>query len=380
MVLEQVINKSLMIHLFRRKRVQKTVGSWRSGKFNPLVSRSYSLNSYCLSKLWFRTSSLDLRVSDVTFLHTKCKSYVYQDLLQKPSELVLFRPREQGGLGLHNIDCKARAHLIATFLQTAANPRFISSQFHSALYKYHVLGEQEGVPSPGLPPYYNKVFFNTIRKVHEKSPLNPVQMSVGQWYQYLLEETMTMVEDEEGRRTAKLCRVEELQPSVDWGRSFSLARLKGLSPNNKSVMFKLLHQLLPTGERVHRLQPNKNPGCSLCRTAPLDNLMHSIFECEANQSAAMVMLRCGQCYAPSLSAAGLLRLEVDAQDPFALPTVVIIATGIELIWTNRMKSAVTSQAAMRAELEARAGLFRQARGRRLREAGAIMANILAITM
>ena len=78
--------------------------------------------------------------------------------------------------------------------------------------------------------------------------------------------------------------------------------------------------------------------------------MHSIFECEANQSAAMVMLRCGQCYAPSLSAAGLLRLEVDAQDPFALPTVVIIATGIELIWTNRMKSAVTSLTGMRAEL------------------------------
>ena len=97
-------------------------------------------------------------------------------------------------------------------------------------------------------------------------------------------------------------------------------------------------------------------------------------------AAAGVMLRAAQCYSPSLSPVGLLRLEVDAQDPFTLPTVVFIATGIELIWTNRMKSAVTSPAAMRAELQARAGLLRQARGRRLREAGAIMANILAITM
>ena len=55
-------------------------------------------------------------------------------------------------------------------------------------------------------------------------------------------------------------------------------------------------------------------------------------------------------------------------------TVVIVATGIELIWSNRLKSAVTSLAAMRAELEARA------RGRRLTEAGAIMAIILDITM
>ena len=203
---------------------------------------------------------------------------------------------------------------------------------------------------------------------------------MGQWYQYLLEDRVTMVKDKEGRRTARRCRVEELQPEVNWGRSFSLARLKGLSPDNKSVLLKVLHQLLPTGERVARLQPNKSPACSLCRTGPVDTLLHAITDCQANKAAAFLMLRCAQVYAPSLSAASLLLLEVDAQDPFALPTVVFIATGIELIWTNRMKSAVTSEAAMRAELEARVGLFRQARGRRLREAGAIMANILAITM
>ena len=57
-----------------------------------------------------------------------------------------------------------------------------------------------------------------------------------------------MVEDEEGRRSARTCRVEELQPGVNWGRSFSLARLKGLSPDQKSVLLKLLHELLPTGK------------------------------------------------------------------------------------------------------------------------------------
>ena len=91
---------------------------------------------------------------------------------------------------------------------------------------------------------------------------------MGQWYQYLLEDRVTMVKDKEGRRTARRCIVEELQPEVNWGRSFSLARLKGLSPDNKSVLLKVLHQLLPTGERVARLQPNKSPACSLCRTGP----------------------------------------------------------------------------------------------------------------
>ena len=71
-------------------------------------------------------------------------------------------------------------------------------------------------------------------------------------------------------------------------------------------------------------------------------------------AAARVMLRAAQCYSPSLSPVCLLRLKVHAQDPFTLPNVIFIATGMELIWTNRMKSVVTSLAAMRADLEARA--------------------------
>ena len=42
-------------------------------------------------------------------------------------------------------------------------------------------------------------------------------MTVGQWYQYVLEDRVTMVKDKEGRRMARRCSVEELQPEVNWG-------------------------------------------------------------------------------------------------------------------------------------------------------------------
>jgi hypothetical protein len=154
-------------------RVQNCVGSWKSGKFMPLVSRPFSINTYCLSKVWFRTGSVDLRVGDIKAITSKIKSYVYQDLYKKPSEVLLYRDVEDGGLGLHHLESKAQAHLIATFIQTAAGKRFQTSLFHAWLYRYHVQGETH-LPDPGFTPYYDQKFFQEIKKVKEDSPLNPI--------------------------------------------------------------------------------------------------------------------------------------------------------------------------------------------------------------
>ena len=40
-----------------QEKVSNVVGPWRGGKFMPLNQRSFSLNSYCMSKLWFRCGS-----------------------------------------------------------------------------------------------------------------------------------------------------------------------------------------------------------------------------------------------------------------------------------------------------------------------------------
>ena len=86
-------------------RVKSTIGSWKSGKFMPLVCRPFSLNSCCLSKVWFRAHSVDLRAGGITAISSAWKSWLCQDMLEKPSELLLYRPVEDGGLGLHHVHC-----------------------------------------------------------------------------------------------------------------------------------------------------------------------------------------------------------------------------------------------------------------------------------
>ena len=358
-------------------RVKEKLGSWKSGKFMPLVSRPFSVNSYGLSKIWFRAHSVDLRAGDISTITSLCKSYIYQDMLEKPNELVLFRKVQDGGLGLHNIECKAMALLITTFLQTAANPRFQQSLYHNCLFRYYCLGD-DSLDKPSMPPYYSEAFFNTIKKVVDNSPLNPVHMTSKQWYTYLLEEKVTMEEmDEEGRRQLKKCRIEILYPDIDWQKSYQLCRLRGLSTEIRSFCFKLIHQILPFRDRTSQLMRNNNSQCQLCNQNSTETPLHGLFLCSRNNEAAELILAYTRPFDPTITAEKILKLDINVSDRiYELPTTLIAATGLYQIWENRKNKKGTAPYQIRAELECLISLLRRARSRKCRETGNMIENTL----
>ena len=70
--------------------------------------------------------------------------------------------------------------------------------------------------------------------------MNPLYMTVKEWYKLLLEKNITMREiDPEGRMELIPCKVEEREPTVFWSESYRISRLHGLSPMSKSFLFKL---------------------------------------------------------------------------------------------------------------------------------------------
>ena len=88
-------------------KVKNIIGAWRGGKFMPLSNRPHSLNTFCLSKVWFRCASVNLRVFDVSKITSNIKSWLFADQLEKPEEVVLHLPRKFGGLELINVQYKA---------------------------------------------------------------------------------------------------------------------------------------------------------------------------------------------------------------------------------------------------------------------------------
>ena len=241
---------------------------------------------------------------------------MYQDCFEKPSELVLFRQTKDGGLGLFNVKIRSLSCLIRTFLETAVNPSFRHNLYHEVLFRYHVLGE-ESLPDPGIPPFYDKKFFSTIRHYHENSPLNVAVMSTKQWYSVLMEDQVLMQPATDSSPPALIqVRAESLSPSNDWTHSWRLARIKGLESQLSTFLFKLLHQLLPTQERVQRLGGTEDnlPGlCKLCHTE-VEDLSHAFFYCPQSRVSGLALLGWVQGVAPTLQPEDALQLTAKASN------------------------------------------------------------------
>ena len=148
-----------------QNRVKNKIGSWKAGRFMPLSQRAFC----------FKCSTINLRVQDSTCITSQVKSWLYQDLLLKPSELVLYRNTEVGGLGLMNVKIRASALLVRSFLEASVNPKFRQSLFHQVLYMYHVL-EETCLPDPGHTPYHDREFFDLIKRYINKCPLDITTM------------------------------------------------------------------------------------------------------------------------------------------------------------------------------------------------------------
>ena len=321
----------------------------------PLTQRSWSINNFCSSKIWYKTNVMDLRASDISSITSKIKSWLYSDQFEKPEEIVVYRPNNMGGLNIHNIKYKAMAMLIRSFLETSINPKFI----HIALFNRHVLLDNSWL-DPGIPPFFSQDFFSAIRNVHETSPLNIATMTSRQWYHLLLEDNMTMVSASvDGPRLFAPCKAEKMNQDTEWEKTWRLARMKGLDSNQTSFLWKLLHALLPTLNRVNRISPNTSPICQHCNTDTIEDIPHALFHCSFNSIVSQYLLNILSRHQPDLSFDDILCLNFKVEDDHELPFVWITSTLLSSIWSLRKDKKKCDLIKARADLEAKVSLLRK---------------------
>ena len=344
-----------------KKKVKDQIGSWKSGKFLQLTSRPWSLNSYCLPKLWYRTGCIDLRVGDSSAITSTIKSWLFQDMLEKPQEMVTFRQVELGGLGLQCVKTRAMAMLIRTFLQQAISAKFQVNQYHQQLYKWHVLEERDS-PCPGKPPYYSATFFHLIKIVKENTPLNIATVSVKQWYQLLMEMGVTHTSANPNEPPQIIAtKLEEKFPGVDLSDSYRLARVFGLSPDQKSFIFKMMQSILPTRDRLARIGKVQSSNCQYCDQIP-DSTVH-LLTCNYSTEVTTRLQNCLATYLPGITPQDITRLHLPVSESLQLSLTWLISTCLMYVWEQRIAGKAARLDVCRAELFSRLMLLRDTKWR-----------------
>ena len=295
------------------------------------------------------------------------KSWIYADLLEKPEDLILYRSRKSGGLNLINVKFRAMAEQIKSFLDTAVNPKFINNLFHRALYDWHI-EDIRTIPNPGRPQYYSEEFFSTIRSVKNEGLLRIATLSIGLWYKVLLENFVTMETDADGFTFKKRCKVESEYPDIDWDRTWSLACVPGLTSDNYTFLFKMVHNILPTQQRLHRILPSvTSPQCNLCETQSICSLSHALFTCSYNAEVGIWLIRALSRVIPGVTAQQVILLDLNTDSKLHLPVVWTISQTLNLVWNCRIEKKSPSLFRTRASLEANIMLLRKTRFSRAAE-------------
>ena len=219
-----------------------------------------------------------------------------------------------------------------------------------------------------LPPYYNEDFFAVLRYYSENSHKNVATMTIKEWYTELVQDRVLMSPATlNAPKTLIPTRVEGLFPDMDWSRTWQLARVRGLPGDLASHLWRQLHGLLPTQDRVARLggnRGNREPGvCRLCQPDTSEDLYHSYFGCENNRHAALALLVCAQqtAHRPDLTARASLRLDLDVNSVYQVAVITLLATGFKLIWDRRCAGRTVAPLDIKAELEARKTILMNSR-------------------
>ena len=181
------------------------------------------------------------------------------------------------------------------------------------------------------------------------------------WYDFILSSLLY----EPGTETLIPCRVEIRNPLNDWSKSWSLARLKGLSSDSSSFLWQLLHQLLPVRERLERILPNVNSStCQACDTGAVDSLSHALATCPTSSEVFNWMLDGLKEFSTDLTREKVLLLDftVSGNLPHEeLPLVWFTAEVLQRLWRRRRDGRACRLYEVRAELEAAVNMVRRSK-------------------
>ena len=231
-----------------------------------IMQKIYFVNTFLFSKLWYVAQCFKIDAKVISQILTKAFKFIYAGENERPVQVLNFRDKSLGGLGLVNPSVKCKALLIKSM---AKDFRLRDGNLTDWFTEHVFYG-------------YTDEFLYVARN-------DLLNGTVKQIYSFLMHDV--------------IYRNESLIPSRNETRLFgvkwslvwkNLRSLKGLNPDEKCFAWKMSQDMLNVGARIHRNNAEKRclaelPSGLLCQTE--QTLVHCFQLCPVISDIHDAMIR-----------------------------------------------------------------------------------------
>ena len=163
-------------------------------------------------------------------------------------------------------------------------------------------------------------------------------------------------------RTFTPCKVELDSPNTDWSLFWAACRQPGTPPDLASFLWKMMHGLLLSQAKLHRMGTTQSPTCKMKGCSEDGTIQHELISCSKNDEIGQKLIRCLQHYVPGLQVEAALRLEFgDTDEDHSLPLTLLTAIILQAVWKQREPGVQIRSYRFRAEMEQYINLLRTTR-------------------
>lgn len=335
-------------------RVRNKIASYKAGRHSPLICRPYVINTYVMSKVVYRSGVLNIRAKDTDTIQSAAKQWLYQDLLLRPPETLLYREEELGGLGMVHAASRCKANLIRTFVQQGHTDSIYPSLYLNSLFRCYVLEELEP-EKVKRPPYYPPEVFSIIKEAEEAGE-NTLAITTRGWQKRIMERGVTHQRDAvSGLPEIIQTGQEERLKQANWMNIWMLRRKSGLTPAQKSWLFRWTEGLHVNNERLCKLGKITQPTCDYCDQP--DTRSH-ILHCELNKRVCKGLLQVLETSTGSPVPEAVSDLcDFNLPSSLQLPVLFIFCEVTQQLQLSRENDQAIKIEKMSAEIKAKAEAF-----------------------
>ena len=243
-----------------------------------LFQRVTYANACMLSKLWYLTHIYPLTEKYAKEINKIIFLYIWSGPYEPIRRATVFRPRNEGGLGIVNCYVKAQVIFINSFMQYVINENIENSllYYYCYLRMHNVISMDYSIhnASLSLTPYY-EIIYGLIKKILHMPGFLIITKR-------LLYTSMLPRESSYG---------EEQYPTFNWKRIWRNFSSIIFKPYEKEIIYKHLHLCLATNQRLAMMSRSNTSLCNKCDENQDHTALHMFYQCQSIRPLFMWLLR-----------------------------------------------------------------------------------------